>query len=224
MSGVSHSIFFRNGVVRVFHMRVASAIAVIVALTLRAAVASDITSLGTFGAWEAYGGLAEDGKQVCGLSEMGTEGRSIQIKYFLGTDHLTIQIFKAGWAIPPRTPISIVMQLGKFSPWNVQAYGSGQLIESAVSADKLPEFVLEFRAADHLNLTFLTGNEGAWVGSLAGSGAAMDRLTQCLDAMKGTGPTATQPFNSAPSQPYDPGTPPRAPSVPALPTSQGQRL
>jgi hypothetical protein len=206
-------------------MRLIFALAAAV-LSLGTARASDITVLGTFGSWQAFGGLAEDGKRVCGLSESGNDGRSFQIKYFDGNESLVIQVFKFVWSIPKGTAIAATVQFGKFSPWQVPARGYGNFMEFYVPMTQLPQFTLEFRAADKFNLTFLTGNEGAWTGLLTGSGAAMDRMYRCLNDMRGNGTATTQPFNAAPSQPFnpEPTAPHQSPKSPALPAGQGQSL
>lgn len=189
------------------------------------AVATDLRNLGTYGGWQAYGGLAEDGKRVCGIEERGNDGRSIHFKYFDGDDYLTAQIFKDAWSIPKNTSIPMQMQFGAFSPWTIPGLGIGKLIEFRIDSKQLPQFTLEFRAASDYSLTFMNGTEGSWSGSLSGSGAAIDRLLQCMGVMTQTNsPPSTQPFSSGPSQPFDVTPQSRPPAKPAVPTGQQQRL
>lgn len=148
-------------------MRLALAMVAIAALSQGAARASDITMLGTFGAWQAYGGLSEDGKGLCGIVETGNDGRSIYLKYFGGTEQLVIQLFKQGWSIPNGIEVPAELQFGNFSPWTVRAHGYRSTVEFVVPLAQLHQFSLEFRAASEYRLTFLTGTEGAWIGQLA---------------------------------------------------------
>jgi hypothetical protein len=166
--------------------------------------ATDLTSLGTYGSWDAYTGLASDGKALCGISEWGRDGRSIHVKYFAGNDFLVLQIFKNGWSIPSGTSVPARLQFDGFEPWNVPATGYGNMVEARIPASQVRQFSVEFRAATQLRLYFLAGTEGPWVGDLSGSGAAMKVLGSCISALYGRQPPrASQPFNAGPStQPF----------------------
>jgi hypothetical protein len=138
-------------------MRLLLSLVALAALSVNTASASDISVLGTFGSWQAYGGLADDGTRVCGLAEGGNDGRSMHIKFFEGADHLTIQIFKPGWSIPKGTPVPATMQFVGFAPWNVPAHGFGGHIEVHVPFAQLKQFTLEFRAANPIQPHFSVG-------------------------------------------------------------------
>jgi hypothetical protein len=192
-------------------VRTALRVLVVVLATLflfQPARATDIHQLGRFGGWDAFEGLSVDGKRVCGVSELGNDGRSLMLKFFEGNDFLVVQVFKPGWSIPKGSSVPAQIQFDNFPAWSIPATGTGNMVESYVGAKDLAQFSLEFRAANQFHLTFLEGNEGAWVGQLSGSGAAMNALSSCLTRMPGgAGTGVAQPSRTSPSQPFNPPAP-----------------
>ena len=164
---------------------------------------SQTRTIGTFGSWRTFGGAAEDGTQVCGVITSGGEGRTFTIKYFEGTGYLAVQIFKDHWKIPDGQTIRIRIAMGSYTPWDITAQGAGNAIQFNVPAEKIKEFISEFRLAPNGSIRFLDGNEGSWSMNLSGSNAAVGLMVECmrqLDARK------SQPFNRSsqpPSQPFN---------------------
>src|SRR5215831_7285370 len=81
------------------------------------------------GSWDAFTGTAADGKLVCGVGNTDpVDNRSISIRFAIGGDVVQFQTKKPTWNIPPNTPISVVLQIGLESPWNMQGVGNGQMV------------------------------------------------------------------------------------------------
>jgi hypothetical protein len=162
------------------------------------------------GAWSAFGGTADSGTPICGVST-SAGGRYVGLKYFGGTDHITVHIMKEGWAIPRGTPIRMEIEFAGETPWAVRARGYGKLVEFTIKGDSIGRFVREFRDAPSGVVRFLDGDEGGWRISLAGSSAAAAAMADCVDVLADGGRRAPpQPSGgtpAAPSQPFAPASP-----------------
>jgi hypothetical protein len=165
---------------------------------------ADTRTLATQGAWKAYGGRSTDGTQVCGMSVSGDQGRSLHIKYYDGTNDLSLQAFKESWRIPVGTRFPVIMRVDGRSPWHVpQAYGRGDLVEWRVSLSQGDSFLSEFRFGTNLNIAFPSGSEAPWTASLSGSNAITSVFITCIQSMTGNNrPVASQPFGAVPTQPF----------------------
>jgi hypothetical protein len=202
-------------------------VALAVAFTLVAGGAlAQTRTIGTFGAWEAFGGTSNDGRPVCGVSTSWQDRRYFGIKYWQGREHFTIQLIKPSWQIPQGTRIPVALQFDQQSPWTASATGfpgtstAGAFIEFTVPFGRLENFLREFRLASSAVMSFQSGNEPAWRLTLSGSNAASQAMNDCVRRMGGGGGAGkgapgggpTQPFGGGTSQPFSPPGP--APQTP----------
>jgi hypothetical protein len=172
------------------------------------AAQAEIATLSQSGAWRAFGGMANDGVSVCGLISGGPE-RQFTVKWFLGRDDLIIQIFKGSWSIPAKMQIDVSIQFGQAVPWTGKGTGFGGTgIELRVPTAKLDMFLNEFRFSNTITVSFPTGTESQWNGSMAGSNTTAVAMLQCVSR-------TTAASASAPSQPYTQA--PQRPSIPSQP-------
>jgi hypothetical protein len=202
--------------------------ALIATVSLASPATAEIRYSYRSGAWSAFEGIANDGKQVCGVSAASPD-KAISLKYFAGTDYITVHISKNSWSIPERTRINIQLQFGQRTPWDAVGQGNGNLVEFIIRGRNINIFIQEFRASSIANMRFIGGNENGWTISLAGSNAATNVMTRCVGDLITAQRAPTQPFSSAPatpSQPFVPSSPstgqPRL--VPASPPSPGKDI
>ena len=199
--------------------------------TQRAILASILTTLGGVpamaevsvyfhtGSWDAFTGAAANGKLVCGVGSTNpVDNRSISMRFEIGGDVVQFQAKKPTWNIPPNTPISVVLQIGLESPWNMQGLGNGQMVEWTLERMSMPIFDAQFRRSSSMTLTFPSGNEPPWTVGLNGSTAISNAFGRCVTDL--TRRSQTQPASPGPTQPFG-QTPPDAtepvPQAPAQP-------
>src|SRR5258705_13924739 len=74
------------------------------------------------GAWRAFGGTCDDGRQKCGVSTSGA-GKYFSIDYFNGDNTLTVQLGSSDWRgnNGDRTPKK--KPSGKEVPWAANSTG-----------------------------------------------------------------------------------------------------
>jgi hypothetical protein len=199
--------------------------------TQRAILASILTTLGGVpamaevsvyfhtGSWDAFTGNAANGKMVCGIGSTNPmDNHSISIRFEIGGDVVQFQAKKPTWNIPPNTPISVVLQIGLESPWNMQGLGNGQMVEWTLERTSMPIFDAQFRRSSSMTVTFPSGNEPPWTVGLNGSTAISNAFGRCVTDL--TRRSQAQPAPPGPTQPFG-ATPPDAtelaPQAPAQP-------
>ncbi len=165
----------------------------------------------TAGAWSAFSGTADNGKNVCGMSESGAD-RWFAVKYFQGESRFTVHLAKAGWHIPSGTQARVDLRFDGGAPWHATAGGftlpNGlSALEFYVAGEGIVKFGNEFRLARQMVVSFPDGDEIAWAGKLTGSEAALTAFTGCLSRLVRPGAPGgdndTQPFaKTLPSQPF----------------------
>jgi hypothetical protein len=161
------------------------------------------------GFWSTFDGTANNGVPVCGMVASGPN-RAIGVKYFLGSDSITVHIVKDNWSIPNGTQVHMKLQFSGETPWNVRGRGYGNLIEFDIRGENIGLFMREFRNSARGAISFLNGNEEGWTINLTGSSTATSILTRCMNILTANRGAPTQPFSgtpAAPSQPFTPSSP-----------------
>lgn len=178
-----------------------------------------------YGHWRVWQGTMNSGNHGCSVSSMGSapENRYFAIKYVIETRVLTVHISKASWSIPEGTRIPLEIEFTGFpGAWRNErgAIGSGDdVYMSFPSGQRALDFVTEFKRASSGVIRF-GGNEGAWTLNLTGSSAAANEMLSCIGrVVERLGLSPTQPYTSAPSQPYT-TTRPTAPTLPYTPSTE----
>jgi hypothetical protein len=189
-------------------------VALAAALALGAGGAlAETRTIGTFGAWEAFGGTTNDGRPVCGVSTSWRDGRYFGIKYWQGREYFTLQLIKPSWQIPAGTRIPVSLQFDQQGPWTATASGfpatstAGAFVEFTVPFGRLENFLREFRLANSAVMSFSSGNEPAWRLTLSGSNAASEAMNDCVRRMGGGGGTGKFGPGGGPTQPFSPSGP-----------------
>jgi hypothetical protein len=159
------------------------------------------------GGWDAFSGLGDDGKAVCGIGITNpADNRSFSLRFPVGADTVTFQAKKPSWNIPDGTQIQVVMQIGLDTPWTLQGAGHGQVVEWALDSNSVQIFDAQFRRANSMTLTYPTGNEAPWTVGLNGSTAVSNAFGRCVTEMTQREPAQTQaatpPADAAPTQPF----------------------
>jgi hypothetical protein len=145
---------------------------------------ADVRVLAQVGDWQAYGGSANDGRAVCGLSTSGS-GKYFSVKYFYGNSTFTIQMGSDGWKIANGGRQKLTMRFDGNAPWSATGAGfhfnNGQAgLELTVNKDQLRGFMSEFRASNVLRVTFDGASVAGWFVSLAGTNAVSQVFAQCI--------------------------------------------
>jgi len=169
--------------------------------------------LSTFGYWQVFGGIADNGSPVCGLRTGwagGTQG--FIVKWFSGLE-LIVHIYKSTWNVPEGRQVDLQFQFDHAAPWFGKAAGTKNpnLVEVRIPPDRVDSFLNEVRYANTLYVAFPSGTEAPWSGAMAGSSAGVTGLLQCVHVTNAQmaptpAPTPSQPYaiapHPAPSQPY----------------------
>ena len=161
--------------------------AAVAGLLAGAPAKADVVTFARISGWEAYGGVANDGQQVCGISTRGG-GRWIGIKYYAGDSGLTLQLSKNTWQIANGLQTKVTMQFDEESPWTAMAKGSKTngmaFLEFDVPRRAITQFLNEFKSSDKLLVRF--PNEPRiddWIVDLEGTTAIAEKLFDCIQAM-----------------------------------------
>lgn len=177
------------------------------------------TSLGRYGVWSVYSLVTSAGRNVCGMTTRGTEGRSLHVQHVRGSNFILFQAFKSSWTIPRGTRMRVGMRVDGGNGWIApQASGARRSVRWTMRAG-FRRFEAEFRRGSRLTVTFPQGSESPWTVSLNGSSQAMSRMVTC---MRHSGGEPTQPFGRTPAPPFSTPAPqpPRGKPPPAAPPGQ----
>lgn len=180
------------------------------------------------GGWDAFSGLGDNGKAVCGIGITNpADNRSFSLRFQVSGDTVTFQAKKPSWNIPEGTQLSVVMQVGLETPWNLQGVGNGQVVEWALDRNTVQTFDAQFRRANSMTLTYPAGNEAPWTIGLNGSTAISNAFGRCVTEMAQREAAQTQAAapvaDQAATQPYSSqaATPPATAPAPPQPAASG---
>lgn len=177
------------------------------------------------GQWATIEGTTPGGSRVCGVATMEGEApsRYVGVKFFPDLGQLDVHISKPSWSIPSGTSVEVEIAFsGSPGAWSTRtAAGKGDMVTFAINPRKAAEFLVELSLASRGTIRF-GGDEAPWAINLAGSGAAVRAMLECVGRSRGA-PSATQPYASAPkpepatpSVPYTPSTEPPMPQRPSI--------
>lgn len=155
----------------------------------------------TIGAWSAFEGTDEAGVPVCGVINVGKDGRAFLIKRWAADAALKVQVHKSSWQIPKDLTVRVEVEFDSRGPWTATAGAvppSGLWVK--IPEEKTEEFLRDFAVSDQIFVRFPEGNEGAWAGGLAGSAKMTFILADCISRLESRKPT--QPYGA--TQPYSP--------------------
>ena len=102
--------------------------ALLIACLTGTAALAETHDLQRSGLWAAYGGTDTNGQPICGIRTVGPDGRRIDIAQHDGETGIEMRLVKSSWAIPPNTPIDLVVQFDLSSPLPGQAMGEAQTV------------------------------------------------------------------------------------------------
>ena len=139
------------------------------------------------GAWRAFGGKCDDGRQKCGVSTIGA-GKYFSIDYFNGDNTLTVQLGSSDWRVKNGDKTRIMMQIDNGSPW--RATGTGMHFSDGdaglwfeIDRNQLDRFMDDFRAGDQLIVRFPDSDVSDWRASLSGTNRVSDSFGRCIRAI-----------------------------------------
>lgn len=163
---------------------VIAALAMVGLCLVASAAQADVRILAQVGTWQAFGGTANNGQQICGVSTSG-DGKFFSIKYFYGDTTFTLQLGSDGWRIANGAKQKMSMRYDSNPPWNATATGfhftSGRAgLEATINKSQLQKFMAEFRASNELRVSFDGANVAGWWVSLAGTNAVSQVFLRCV--------------------------------------------
>jgi hypothetical protein len=139
------------------------------------------------GAWRAFGGRCDDGRQKCGVSTSGS-GKYFSLDFFNGDNTLTAQLGSADWRVNNGDKIPVTMQIDRQSPW--RATGTGMHFSDGdaglwfeIDRNQLDRFMDEFRNGGELIVRFPDSDVPHWRASLAGTRRVSDSFSRCIHAI-----------------------------------------
>ncbi len=184
----------------------AGVVGVLLAGPVANATADDSMIYYHVGSWDAFSGHTDSGQAFCGIGSTNpVDGRSLSVRFDLGSQDVVFTAGKPNWSIPDGTKATVVMQVGSETPWTELAVGNGRRLHWSMDQAAVQSFDLQFRRAPAMTLTFPGGNEPPWTISLNGSTAIDNTFGRCItdlsqrEQMAGQagGPPATQPYGAA---------------------------
>ena len=139
------------------------------------------------GAWRAFGGKCDDGRQKCGVSTIGA-GKYFSIDYFDGDNTLTVQLGSSDWQVNNGDKTRVTMQIDSEPPW--RATGTGMHFSDGdaglwfeIDRDQLDRFMGEFRGGGQLILRFPDSDVSDWRANLSGTSRVSDSFVRCIRAI-----------------------------------------
>jgi hypothetical protein len=139
------------------------------------------------GAWRAFGGRCDDGRQKCGISTSGT-GKYFSIDFFNSDNTLTVQLGSSDWRVKNGDKNQITMQIDDEAPW--RATGTGMHFSDGdaglwfeINRSQLDRFMDEFRGGDQLIVRFPDSDVSDWRASLSGTSRVSDSFVRCIRAI-----------------------------------------
>lgn len=190
--------------------RVAALLLVAAAAMFRAEFGrAEVAPIARSGAWTSFGGRTDDDKPVCGVLTTGSAGRVLGVKWLVGDDHLTVVLRKQAWRIPDHADAEVLLEFDRAGPWRARAHGTGQNLEFYIPLNAVDEFERQFRTAHAVRVSFPSGTESPWIGTMGGSSGAITSMIRCMAAANQTGGERAArrpalPFGQSGVQPREP--------------------
>ena len=139
------------------------------------------------GAWRAFGGACDDGRQKCGISTSGTS-KYFSIDYFNGDNTLTAQLGSSDWRVNNGDKTRVTMQIDSRPPW--RATGTGMHFSDGdaglwfeIDRNQLDRFMDEFRGGSQLIVRFPESDVSDWRANLSGTNRVSDSFVRCIRAI-----------------------------------------
>ncbi len=190
-----------------------------------AAAAADVAVYYRAAQWDAFSGVGDNGRPVCGVGSTNrSNGSSFSMRFEIGGQDVIFVAGKASWSIPEGRPVKVVMQIGQEAPWTETATGHDHQVTWTLDSNAIQLFDQQFRRAQMMTLIFPDGNEPPWTIPLNGSTAISNAFGRCVTDLSRrvqspppapTSETATQPFADVPET----TAPPPQAGQPVTPTS-----
>jgi hypothetical protein len=182
-------------------MRWPSVFALLAAAFLAKSAAAEVTELAVVGPWRAFHAANDDGRSLCGISQF-SNGLSLFIK-FNSEREAFIHLGKTGWSVPKgvRINIAFVVDGNRVLELPFVPTDDPGLIEGNLVPEQAASLIDRFSLGNHMQVRFLTGNEGVWDVPLGGSYRITQAFLQCVSGrlvsrqpFDATLPGSSQPF------------------------------
>jgi hypothetical protein len=163
-------------------------IAAFLAACFAASIAqSETRTLARYGVWEAFGGTANDGKPVCGVSSSG-DGLFFSLKVFSGDNTVTVQLGSDKWKINKGDRVPVHLRFDNYPRWT--ANGTGMRFSDGdaglwftVARSQLRDFIVQFRASYRMVVQFGGSGMTDWRGDLTGTNAVTNVFANCVSRL-----------------------------------------
>ncbi len=165
-----------------------TALVLLLTLALAASAHASVRTFARAGTWQAFGGTANNGTPLCGMSSRGN-GLWFGVKYFKGNNGFTIQLSSKRWTLKRGVKVNVSMQFDNQAPWSASATGfhmtnGNAALEFSVPRNKLGLWLREFRNAATLVVGFPNQKSiSDWRVGLSGTTTVSAYMISCIDKM-----------------------------------------
>lgn len=136
--------------------------------------------------WEAFGGIADSKKAVCGVS-VASKDSWFTLKYFKGDKVLTVQLSDSDWVGKPGDKVGLGMQFDDHKAWSAQATAfkvdKDIALQFSVDAEATDDWMHEFKESHELLIAFSNSKIPTWHADLTGTKAVGEAMEACVGAM-----------------------------------------
>jgi hypothetical protein len=182
-------------------IRAVAAVCLLLPLLLSSVTSARASLLAKTGWWEAHHTVADDGGQICSIVQfnngMGLLIKMDQLRNFF------IHLTKDHWNVPreARMGVSFLVDGRQIVKLPFSGTTDASMIEGNLAPEEAAALIDRFALGRHMEIRFLTGNEGYWAVPLQGTYRITQTFLRCISAMT----NARQPFDAAvkeQSQPF----------------------
>ena len=178
---------------------IVSAVALMAGVAMaQPALAQNARELAQAGSWTARVAISDRGAAMCVMSNV-TRPFGVHIKYFRGTRHLVLHLFRDGWDIPRDVEVPLLIGVDGGNQWNARASSLGDGLEVTIPERMVQEFETALRNGEFLEIRFPNHREEGWRVRLSGLDTVAPAFADCMGAVNRFAGGQQQP--QAPQQP-----------------------
>ncbi|WP_191061033.1 hypothetical protein [Geminicoccus harenae] len=161
-------------------MRWLTALVLLAGAFLARPAAAEITELAKVGPWDAFHVINDDGHSLCGISQFNN-GLGFLIKVD-NERQAFIHLSKEGWAVPAgaRVRVGFVVDGRPVLDLPFLPTDHPTMIEGNLVPEQAAGLIDRFSLGGHMQVRFLTGNEGFWDVPLEGTYRITQHFLRCL--------------------------------------------
>lgn len=169
-------------------MRFRVLVAAALVLLMTTPAMADLKTFARASGWEAFGGVNNDGKAVCGVSaDVGDTWFSL--KYFKGDSVLTVQLGDASWKGKVGQKVRLGMKFDDNPTWTATATAfkikDEMALQFTVDAKAIDDWMEDFKQSYKLYIVFPDSDVDNWIADLTGTKVIGEQMEECVGWMSG---------------------------------------